>query len=118
MNFDFAEVKQIETVQSHSGRKHTKKQDKTIAVRSAWTNKIELKAVENVWKGNKTKSNATENAWSGRTQKTRSGAIGAPSTCNLANAKEARPIAEEEQRVWFGSGGEKDLALVSCQAPF
>ena len=30
---------------------------------------------------------------------------------------EARPIAREEQRVWFGGGG-KDLVLVSHQDPF
>jgi len=35
MDSDFAKVKQDETVQSHIGRKCTKKQDKAIAVGNA-----------------------------------------------------------------------------------
>ena len=36
----------------------------------------------------------------------RSGAAGAHSTRNLVNAREVEPKVEEEQRVWFGGGGE------------
>ena len=35
------------------------------------------------------------------------GVAGVPSTCNLANAREARPIAREEQKVWFSGRGKR-----------
>ena len=35
------------------------------------------------------------------------GVVGVPSTCNLANAREAGPTAREEQKVWFGGGGKR-----------
>ena len=38
---------------------------------------------------------------------TRSWVVKALSACNPANAREAGPTAEEEQRGWFGGGGER-----------
>ena len=81
------------TRQSHSNRKCVKeKQNKT-------------KGSRNAWRGNETKSKVAGSAWRGKSQRTKSGATEALSTCNPANAREARPTIEEEQRVLFGGGG-------------
>ena len=89
------ETHEEETRQSHSSRKCVReKQDKT-------------KGNKNAWRGNETKSKAAGSAWRGRSQRTKNGAAEALSTCYLANAREARPTVEEEQRVLFGGGGKK-----------
>lgn len=40
-------------------------------------------------------------------KETNASRLGALSSYNLANAEEARPMADEMQRVWFGGGGER-----------
>jgi len=110
-----------ETRQSHSGKKRIKKkQDKATTARNAWRrNKEKLQRQETheeetrqSHSGRKCMNEKQEkiikgsrNTWRERSQRTRSRATEALSTCNPTNSREAGPTAEEEQMVCFGRGG-------------